>query len=67
MILVHVEVVRNIRTVVVEMLKILDSYIPTIKGLPSADEQRNNIQIQTQAEVENTPAFTFTQKRRKIE
>ena len=49
------------------MLKILDSYIPTIKGLPSADEQRNNIQIQTQAEVENTPAFTFTQKRRKIE
>ena len=65
MILVHVEVVKNIKTVVVKMLKILDSYIPPIKGLPSADEQRNN--MQTQAEVENTPAFTFTQKRRKIE
>ena len=61
MILVHVEVVKSIKTVVVEMLKILDSYIPPIKGLPSADEQRNN--IQTQAEVENTPAFTFTQKK----
>ena len=65
MILVHVAQAKNIRTVAVEMLKFLDSYIPPIKGLPSADEQRNN--IQTQAEVENTPAFTFTQKRRKIE
>ena len=39
------EVVKSIKTVVVEMLKILDSYVPPIKGLPSADEQRNNIQI----------------------
>ena len=37
-----------------------DSYIPPIKDLPSVDEQRNT--IQTQAEVENTPAFTFTQE-----
>ena len=37
-----------------------DSYIPPIKDLPSVDEQKNI--IQTQAEVENTPAFTFTQE-----
>ena len=36
-----------------------DSYIPPIKDLPSVDVQKNI--IQTQAEVENTPAFTFTQ------
>lgn len=37
-----------------------DSYIPPIKNLPSVDEQINN--IQAQAEVENTSAFTFTQE-----
>ena len=37
-----------------------DSYIPPIKDLPSVDEQKNI--IQTQAEVGNTPAFTFTQE-----
>lgn len=36
-----------------------DSYIPPIKTLPSVEEQINN--IQTQAEVENTSAFNFTQ------
>ncbi len=36
-----------------------DSYIPPIEDLPSVDEQKNI--IQTQAEVENTPAFTFNQ------
>ena len=37
-----------------------DSYIPPIKHLPSIEEQIDN--IQTQAEVENTPAFYFTQE-----
>ena len=37
-----------------------DSYIPPIKDLPSVDEQKNI--IQTQAEIGNTPAFTFTQE-----
>ncbi len=37
-----------------------DSYIPPIKSLPSVEEQKNN--IQAQAEVENTPAFSFTQE-----
>ena len=36
-----------------------DSYIPPIKSLPSLEEQKHN--IEKQAEVENTPAFTFTQ------
>ena len=37
-----------------------DSYVPPIKELPSVESQINN--IQTQAEVENTPAFSFTQE-----
>ena len=37
-----------------------DSYLPPIKQLPSVAEQIENIQIQ--AEVENTPAFSFTQE-----
>ena len=37
-----------------------DTYVPPIKELPSVDTQINN--IQAQAEVENTPAFEFTQK-----
>mgnify|MGYP000451979062 CR=1 FL=1 len=37
-----------------------DSYIPPIKSLPSVEEQKNN--IQAQAEVENTSAFSFTQE-----
>ena len=37
-----------------------DSYVPPIKELPSVENQINN--IQTQAEVENTPAFSFTQE-----
>ena len=35
-----------------------DTYVPPIKELPSVDTQINN--IQAQAEVENTPAFSFT-------
>ncbi len=34
-----------------------DSYIPPIKNLPSVEEQKSTIQ----AEVENTPAFSFNQ------
>ena len=37
-----------------------DSYVPPIKELPSIAEQIEN--IETQAEVENTPAFSFTQE-----
>ena len=37
-----------------------DVFVPPIKELPSVDTQINN--IQTQAEVENTPAFAFTQE-----
>ena len=37
-----------------------DTYVPPIKELPSVDTQINN--IQAQAEVENTPAFYFTQE-----
>ena len=37
-----------------------DTYVPLIKELPSVETQINN--IQTQAEVENTPAFSFTQE-----
>ncbi len=37
-----------------------DSYVPPIKNLPSVEEQINNIEVQ--AEVENTPAFSFTQE-----
>ena len=37
-----------------------NSYVPPIKELPNVEEQINN--IQTQAEVENTSAFSFTQK-----
>ena len=37
-----------------------DTYVPPIKELPSVETQINN--IQTQAEVENTPAFSFTQE-----
>lgn len=37
-----------------------DSYVPPIKELPSVAEQIEN--IQNQAEVENTPAFSFTQE-----
>ena len=37
-----------------------DTYIPPINSLPSVEEQKNN--IQAQAEVENTPAFSFTQE-----
>ena len=37
-----------------------DSYVPPIKELPSVAEQIEN--IETQAEVENTPAFSFTQE-----
>ena len=37
-----------------------DTYVPPIKELPSVDTQINS--IQAQAEVENTPAFEFTQK-----
>ena len=37
-----------------------DTYVPPIKELPSVDTQINN--IQAQAEVENTPAFSFTQE-----
>jgi len=37
-----------------------DSYTPPIKNLPSVEEQINNIEVQ--AEVENTPAFSFTQE-----
>jgi N12 class adenine-specific DNA methylase len=37
-----------------------DSYVPPIKDLPSVEQQIKN--IQTQAEVENTPAFSFTQE-----
>lgn len=37
-----------------------DSYIPPIKNLPSVEEQMNN--IETQVEVENASAFSFTQE-----
>lgn len=37
-----------------------DTYVPPIKELPSVDTQINS--IQAQAEVENTPAFSFTQE-----
>ena len=37
-----------------------DSYVPPIKELPSVEQQIEN--IETQAEVENTPAFSFTQE-----
>ena len=37
-----------------------DSYVPPIKELPSIAEQIEN--IEAQAEVENTPAFSFTQE-----
>ena len=37
-----------------------DSYVPPIKELPSVAEQIEN--IQNQAEVENTPAFSFNQE-----
>ena len=37
-----------------------NSYVPPIKELPNVEEQINN--IQAQAEVENTSAFSFTQK-----
>ena len=37
-----------------------DSYIPPIKKLPSEDEQK--FIIESQAEVDNTPAFIFTQE-----
>lgn len=37
-----------------------DSYVPPIQNLPSVEEQINN--IQTQVEVENTSAFSFTQE-----
>ena len=37
-----------------------DSYVPPIKNLLSVEEQINNIEVQ--AEVENTPAFSFTQE-----
>ena len=37
-----------------------DTYIPPIKSLPSVETQINN--IQAQAEVENTSAFSFTQE-----
>ena len=37
-----------------------DSYVPPIKELPSVAEQIEN--IETQAEVENTPAFSFSQE-----
>lgn len=37
-----------------------DTYVTPIKELPSVETQINN--IQTQAEVENTPAFSFTQE-----
>lgn len=37
-----------------------DSYIPPIRHLPSIEEQKNN--IETQAVVENTSAFSFTQE-----
>ena len=37
-----------------------DTYVPPIKELPSVETQINN--IRTQAEVENTPAFSFTQE-----
>lgn len=37
-----------------------DIYVPPIKELPSVDSQINN--IQTLAEVKNTPAFSFTQE-----
>lgn len=37
-----------------------DAYVPPIKELPSVENQINN--IQTQAEVDNTPAFSFTQE-----
>ena len=37
-----------------------DSYVPPIKELPSVEEQIEN--IEAQAEVENTPAFSFTQE-----
>ena len=35
-------------------------YIPPIKEIPSVEQQIEN--IETQAEVENTPAFSFTQE-----
>ena len=37
-----------------------DSYVPPIKELPSVEQQIENIEVQ--AEVENTPAFSFTQE-----
>ena len=37
-----------------------DTYVPPIKELPSVDKQIDS--IKTQAEVENTPAFSFTQE-----
>lgn len=37
-----------------------DTYVPPIKELPSVDTQITN--IQAQAEVEDTPAFSFTQE-----
>ena len=37
-----------------------DTYVPPIKELPSVDKQIDSIKIQ--AEVENTPAFSFTQE-----
>ena len=37
-----------------------DTYVPPIKELPNIETQINN--IQTLAEVENTPAFSFTQE-----
>lgn len=37
-----------------------DTYVPPIKELPSVEKQIDN--IKTQAEVENTPAFSFTQE-----
>src|SRR5699024_1177934 len=36
-----------------------DIYIPPIRDLPSQNEQKNI--IEAQAEVDNTPAFSFTQ------
>lgn len=37
-----------------------DTYVPPIKELPSVEKQIDN--IKTQAEVENAPAFSFTQE-----
>ena len=37
-----------------------DTYVPPIKELPSVDKQIDS--IKKQAEVENTPAFSFTQE-----